>query len=329
MKRSRTLYLLAAPLAALLIAPLSADVRTRERSQVKFEGTLGRIFNMFGGKAAREGIVATVAVKGDRKAQLGDTNGQIVDLGEEKIYDLDLKKKQYQVITFDELRRQMKEQQERAAREAQKEEGREEKPENKEPKKEWELDFKADETGQKKQVAGYDTRQVIMTVTMREKGKILEEGGGMVMTADTWFGPQIKALDELGAFERRYYEKLYGTDMLGIGADQMAVLMAMYPMLKEVNERLKKEGTKLQGTALATTTVFEVVKSKAQLETEASQQNSGGSGGLSGMLARKVMKKDPPKARATIFTINHEYQEVGTNVAPTDLEIPVGLKEKK
>ena len=55
---------------------------------------------MFGGKAARDGVTSTVAVKGDRKATMNGETGQIIDLAEEKIYDLDLKKKSYKVTTF-------------------------------------------------------------------------------------------------------------------------------------------------------------------------------------------------------------------------------------
>ena len=328
MQRSRTLTLSAVALAALVIVPLSADVKTRQRTQVKLEGMLGKMYNMFGGKSAREGMASTVAVKGNRKSVMSDGGGQVIDLGEEKLYDVDVKKKEYRVTTFEELRRRIKEQQERAAKEAAKEEGREEKPAEG-PRKEWEFDFKADETGQKKQIAGYDTRQVIMTVTMREKGKALEESGGVVMTADTWFGPDIPALKELADFDRRYYEKLFGTDVMGMAADQAAMILAAYPMLKDASERLKKEGAKLQGTPLLTTTTFEAVKSQAALEAETNQQKESGGGGLGGMLARKVMKKEPAKARALIFTATNEYQEVSTTAAAADVEIPAGFKEKK
>ena len=328
MKRSWMVGLLALPLAALLASPLAADVKTREHSLVKFEGMLGRAFNLFGGKAAREGIVSTTAVKGNRKSSISDVGGQIIDLGEEKIYDLDLKKKEYRVTTFEELRRRIKEEREKAekqAREAAKEE-KEEAPSD--PGKQWEFDFKADETGQKKSIAGYDTRQVIMTVTAREKGKTLEEGGGFVMTSDTWFGPNIPSLKELAEFDRKYFEKLYGAEAMALAGEQMAMALAMYPMLKEANDRLKKEGNKLQGTALAVTTTFEGVKSKAQLEAASSQQSSGG-GGIGGMLARKMAKKEPPKPRSTVFTLQHTFQEVGTSVGTTDLDIPAGFKEKR
>ena len=328
MQRSRTQIVTAAALAALVIAPLSADVKTRQRNHVKLEGMLGKMYNLFGGKGAREGMVSTVAVKANRKASMGENSGQIIDIGEEKVYDVDLKKKEYRVTTFEELRRQIKEQQERAAKEAEKEENRTEKPEEG-PRKEWEFDFKADETGQKKQIAGYDTRQVIMTVTMREKGKALEDSGGVVLTADTWFGPDIPALKELIEFDVRYAEKLYGADVMGLGAGQAAMIMAMYPMLKDASDRLKKEGAKLQGTPLMTTWTFEGVKSKAALESETNQQKESGGGGIGGMLARKMAKKEPPKARVTVFTATNEYQEVATSVGAADLDIPAGFKEKK
>ena len=101
-------------------APAFAEVKTRDKSQVKFEGMLGRMFNLFGGKSAKEGIEGRTAVKGNRKATLNDNTGQIVDLSEEKVYDIDFKKKQYTVTTFDEIRRRMREAEERAKKEAQK-----------------------------------------------------------------------------------------------------------------------------------------------------------------------------------------------------------------
>ena len=101
----------AATFVMVLIATgfVLADVRTDEKSQVKFEGTLGRMVNFFGGRGAREGIVSTVAVKGNRKMMTTDKTAQLVDLAEEKVYELDLDKKSYTVMTFAEIRRQMEE----------------------------------------------------------------------------------------------------------------------------------------------------------------------------------------------------------------------------
>ena len=56
-------------------------MKKEERNQVSFAGALGKIFNLFGGKSAREGVVSTVAVSGDRKmTTTGDNTAQIIDL---------------------------------------------------------------------------------------------------------------------------------------------------------------------------------------------------------------------------------------------------------
>jgi hypothetical protein len=310
-------------LVGLAGAPIFAEVKTREKTAVKFEGFLGFVMK-FGGKAAREGVVNTTLVKGDRKVTFNEQTGQIIDLGEEKIYDIDFRKKEYEVTTFAELRQKMKEAQEKARKQA--ENQPEQKQEAGKPEKEYEVDFDIKETGQKKQLAGYDAREVIMTVTVREKGKTLEQSGGLVMTADSWLGPKIPAMKEAAEFDLRYWKALSGDATMS--AEQMAAVLAMFPLIGKAQERMRKENVNLDGTALATTMTFEGVKTKEQVAQE-SQQGGGGGGGLGGMLARKMMKRDEPKPRATIFTATHEVQEVSTTVNPADLQIPAGFKEKK
>src|SRR5262249_61406853 len=151
---------------------LRADVRSEEKSKIEFAGMLGRMVNLFGGKGAKEGIVSTVAVKGNRKATLNDTTGQIIDLGEEKIYELDMKKKTYKVATFDELRRRMEEAKAKAEQNAQKEQKEQAREKTAEPapkENNVEIDFDVKDTGQKKVVNGFDAHQVVMTITVREK----------------------------------------------------------------------------------------------------------------------------------------------------------------
>ena len=327
MKRSGKVCAIAVPLAVLLALPASGDVKSRDRTQVKFEGALGRIVGFFGGKAAKEGVEGFTAVKGDRKATMNDATGRIVDLAEEKVYDLDMRKKTYTVTTFDELRRRMREEQEKAKKQAEKEEPSSTKDQEK-PAKEIEVDFDVKETGQKKQIAGYDTHESVMTITVREKGKTLEDGGGLVTTSNIWLGPQIPQMKEQADFEMRYWKQLEGPEVAAMSAQQMAAVMATLPFVKTAMERMQKEGTKLQGTPLETTTVFESVKSKEQLAQAQSSSNSGG-GGLGGMLARKMMKKEEPKARATVLTLHNEVLEVATSVSASDVAIPPDFKEKK
>jgi len=315
---------IACSLLALLAVPALADVKTRDKGQVKFEGMLGTMMRMFGGKALSEGIVSTNAVKGNRKATLNDLTGRIVDLGEEKVYDLDMKKKSYTVTTFAELRQKLREAQERAAKqakEAPKEAGEPAQPSASD--KQYEFDFDVKETGQTRSIAGHDARQVVMTVTVREKGKTLEESGGMVLTTDQWLGPEIPAMKELAEFEMKYWKAIAPETAL-VSAEQMAAVAAMYPLIKPAMDRMNQEKVSLKGTPLAMLMTFEGVKSKAQIE-EASK--SSGGGGLSGMLARKIVKPDN-RPRATIFTMNSETLEIATALAATDLDIPAGFKLK-
>lgn len=286
---------------------------------------------MFGGKAAKEGIETTTAVKGDRKVMITDTTERIVDLSEEKVYEIDRSKKTYTVMTFDEMRRRMEEAREKARKDMAKQQPSDkpqEKPQEK-PTKEVDVDFDVKETGQKKQIIGYDAHETVITITVREKGMTLEESGGVVMTTSLWLGPQIPQMKELADFEIRYWKQLQGPDAAVMSADQMAAVMAMYPMVKDAMERMQKEGPKMQGTPLETTTTFEGVKSKDQLTQEQSNNSSSSGGGISGMLARKMMKKEDPKARATIFTAHNDVLEVATTVAAADLAIPPDFKEKK
>ena len=94
-------------LVAFTSAVVSADVRTDQRVKFQLGGAVGKLINMFGGKGAREGVTTTVAVKGNRKVTMSDATGQIIDLSEEKIYDLDMRKKTYKVTTFAQLRAEM------------------------------------------------------------------------------------------------------------------------------------------------------------------------------------------------------------------------------
>lgn len=328
MKRVSVAVVLAMSVCLTSGPAIRADVKTQEKGQVKFEGMLGRMMNMFGGKAAKEGVVSNVAVKGDRKASLTDNGGQIIDLGEEKVYEIDAKKKTYKVTTFEEIRRQIREAQEKAAKEAKEAEGKEQPAED---GKEMEIDFDVKETGQKKAIAGYDTREVVATITVREKGKTLEQSGGLVLTSSMWLAPTIAAMKEIQDFDRRYAKAIDVTGAAGASAEQLAAALAMYPGLQKALGRMRSEEIKMEGTPLESVLTVEGVKSPEQMSQAQEQESSGGGGGLGGMLARKVMKKkqdQPAGPKSTIMTVTHQVLSVGTTVSPSEIEVPAGFKLK-
>jgi len=339
MKRVQLAALCALLLPAALGTAVRADVKTQEKSLVKFEGALGKVIGFFGGKAAKEGITSSIAVKGDRKITLSDYGGEIVDLAEEKVYQLDTRNKTYKVKTFAEIRKEMQEAQAKAEENARRQESREAKKDSSEKQKEYEFDVSSKETGQKKNINGFDCREVITTIAVREKGKTLEQGGGMVLTADSWLGPKIPAMEEIADFNQRYARKLEGPLAIG-SAEQMAAAMAMYPALKQALSKYETSGANLDGTPIQTTVTFDGVKSQEQMAQEQKQQpedekSSGGIGGMLGGFGRKITRKKPDEGeagkspnRATIMTMTNEVLSVATAVTPQDVTIPAGYREK-
>jgi hypothetical protein len=322
---------------------LDADVKSDQKSLVKFEGMLGRVVNLFGGKAAREGVTTSVAVKGDRKASMSDSAGQIVDLKEEKIYEIDIRKKTYKVTTFAELRRRMEEAQRKAEEDAKKAQAQEKtaKPaaENKD-QKQLDVDFDLKETGQKKTINGFDTREIVMTITTHEKGKTVEQSGGLLLTSDIWMGSRIAAMQEIADFDIRYARQLAGPMVAGASAEEMAAAMAMYPMMKDAIARMRAESVKMDGTPIQTTTTIDAVKSEEQIASEQQQQQQQDSrsispsnpvGSVIGGLTRRAANRNstPAGPRATFMTMTNEVLKVATTVSDADVAIPAGFKENR
>jgi len=317
-------------IAAVLAAPaVRADVKTKQKSLVQFEGILGGMYKFFGGSAAKEGITSTVAVKGNRMSTLSDTSGEIIDLTEEKVYRLDMKKKEYKVVTFAQLREEW--QKARAEAEKNKQEMKpEDKKELEDAGKQLEFTMDVKETGQKKAIAGYDTREVIVTITGHEKGKKVEDSGGLVLTSDMWVGPKVAQLDEIADFRMRYAKAIYGETFVA-EAQQMAALLATYPAFSKMAEQNQTERRKVTGTPISTVVTFEGVKSPEQMkqQQDSSQQNASG-GGLSGMLAKKVMGGNKPvQQRTKVMTATTDILSIDTAATAEDVAIPAGFKEKK
>lgn len=320
---------------------LRADVRADQKTRVEFAGMLGRMMNLFGGKSAKDGMTSSVAVKGDRKATLSDSTGQIIDLAEEKVYDLDMRKKSYKVTTFAELRRQMEEAQKKAEEDARKEQPKEASRPADTNAPEMEVDVAVKNTGEKKTINGFDTHETVMTITVREKGKTVEQAGGMILTSDMWLTAKIAAMKEITDFDVRYAKQLYGTMIAGVSADQMATAMALYPMMKQALARMGPEFEKVQGTPIQVTTTMDSVKSEAQMAEEAKQSSSdsgssgsGGLGGLAGGFAKRLAQKragggDEAKPRTTFMTTTNDVLKVVTDVSAADLAVPAGYKENK
>ena len=318
---------------------LRADVKVDEKTKFEFAGAVGKVVNFFGGRGAREGITSAVAVRGSRKSTFNDSTGQIIDLAEEKVYDIDVKRKTYRVVTFAEIRQRMEEAKAKAEKEAREQQAKEKdgEPPAQQPESNVEIDFDVKKTGERKTINGFDTQQSVITVTVREKGKALEQSGGLQITTDVWLAPQMAAMKEIVDFDIQYAQKLHGPMVAGASPQDMAAAMALYPMMKPALERMAAEASKLEGTAIATVVKVEAVKSAEQLAAEQKQAQeeskpnlSGGVGGIIGGFARRAAAKtsggDGPQARATVMTTTSEILKIATDVSAADVALPAGFK---
>jgi hypothetical protein len=236
----------------LIVQAGRADVKTEEKTQVKFTGVLGGFMKVFGGKSVKEGIVDTVALKGNRKMTTHEDTAELVDLNEEKIYQIDIKKKTYTVMTFAQIKKQMEDALAKAKEQAAAQPDAP-KPDPKAQQQgqqptEFVVDFSMKKSGQKKVINGFNTEETVATVTIRQKDKPTQDGA-MVMTTSLWMSnPRIAALKELEEFDLRVAQKLalqFDKEMV----EQMRPAMAQYPGLGIGMGKMEIEKSKMDGTA--------------------------------------------------------------------------------
>jgi hypothetical protein len=306
-----------------------ADANVQQKTQVHLGGMIGGIANAFGGKATHEGITSNTFVKGNRRARMQEGSGEIVDLDAEKVYKLDLGRKTYTVETFDEIRKRFEEEKERAEKRSAREEKGEkgEKPEG----PEYVVDIDVKDTGQKQEINGYDTHEVVTTITVHEKGKSIEKAGGSIFKADMWIGPRIKEMKEIGDFDRRYFAKLYGKEFGAADMQQMAVLIATNPMFAKAAKAFADKRSTFDGTPIRTIMTFEGV---AGTEQQASGDQGGGAptgiGSALGGLMKRAHRRDADSGpqRSTLFDSTTEILKASATATSADVSIPAGFTQK-
>jgi hypothetical protein len=325
---------------AWAVPSLHADANIREKVVTTFEGSLGRLAGMFGGSTMRDSVTSSVAVKGNRLMRRSEVTGQIVDLDEQKVYTLDLKKKEYRVQTFAELEAQADQARADAEKRVQQMPLDERADAPQQPTSEMTVDVDVKDTGQHKSIVGQDAREVVLTATMRHEGHTLEDGGGFVITTDEWLVPTVPALEEVDQFDLKYFQTVYG-QAFSFDPQQMAQLDALFPAFKTLATRAQAERGRVQGTAVSSTTTFDSVKSAEQMREEAQQhrqqqeqqqqqQLGGGGVNVGGMFGNRISPVSTPvQQRTRTMATTRDVLSIEATVTPADLAIPAGYKEKK
>ncbi len=302
-----------------------ADANVQEKTQLHLGGAIGGIANAFGGKATHEGITSDTFVKGNRRARITEGSSEIVDLDAEKVYRLDLGRKTYTVETFDEIRKRFEEQKERAEKRSARQDNAE-KPQG----PEYEVDIDVKDTGQKQAINGYDTHEVVTTITVHEKGKPIEKSGGGIFKADMWIGPRIKEMREIGDFERRYFAKLYGKEFGAADMQQMAMLIATNPMFAKAAKAFADKRSSFDGTPIRTILTFESVAGTEQASSDEGGGSPTGIGSALGGLMKRARRRDSDSGpqRSTLFDSTSEILKASATATSSDVSIPPGFTQK-
>jgi hypothetical protein len=321
----RSITMMAAGCAFVAAACL-ADASVDQKTQVKFGGSMGGMINAFGGKATHEGSTSTTYVRGDRKAVVHETTGEIVDLDAEKIYYLDYGRKTYKVVTFDELRKEFEEQRARAEKQSQ----REVKNQKKEGP-EYDIDFDVKDTGAKEVINGFNTHEVIVTITVHEKGKKVDQSGGVVLTSDMWMGPHLAAMKEIGDFDRRYFAKLYGKEFGAADMAQMATLMASNPAFGKAMKALSEKSASFNGSPIRTIMTVEAVAGSEQQQADSDESGGGATSIIGGFMKRAQQRKQSEGGQANrskLLDSSVEVTRAATTASAADVAIPAGFSQR-
>lgn len=320
---------------ALSASSMLADFSYRESSKITGGAMAGmmKVAGVFS-KSAREPMESTVAVKGNRMARRSNTHLNLIDLDSHTITDVDLQKKTYSVMTFDEMRQVM--------------ENLAKKMKEKKKDNEAEVTFKvsADVTGKQKQIAGYDAKEVLIKMAMDVTDPKNKQSGAMVVMTDIWMADNVSGYAEVTNFSRKMAEQLNW-------APGNSMFMAQPELAKGMTEAFK-EVSKLNGAPVFQITVMGPEGMPAPAgdpQTAAAQQEQkpkpsvgkalgGALGGRLGGFGRKKAEPAPQadeqaqesqQAGAANAGVLIEMQTEYSAFAPTAdaslFEIPAGFKQ--
>ncbi|MEP6716765.1 MAG: hypothetical protein ABJC09_14435 [Terriglobia bacterium] len=305
-------------LAAQAASP--ADFQYQETTQMTGGSALAAM-KMAGtfSKAARQATdptVSSVYIQGNRMARVSPLSTEIIDLDNRTITNIDHSRKQYTVMTFEQLKRQM----ELAAARMQSEQAKQ-KPSSLPNDTRMDFAVKVRETGAEKDISGVPAKEAILNLTLTASSTKSSDTGALAMTNDMWMAADIPGYAAVRAFYTRYSAEMGA--MVGESVSRsMAAMPAgmgegMAAMMKEVSRlkgvpilQIMRIGTSINGEPLpaaseaplpdsggSTPSGSDVAKSVGSAAAASALKGlAGGLGGFGGFGRSKKPKEDAPTA---------------------------------
>ena len=267
----KPLTLLPACILAATSLLAHADFTYQESTQITGGSVVGmmKLAGTFSRQARQAGdpVLTTVTVKGDRMARVTRDHTEIIDLDAASITSIDHFKKQYTVLTFEQMRQQM---------EATMAKARAQQAQHPQPVADTnpqannvnvQFTVKVRNTDASRDVAGLSAKESILTMTAgaTEANTAQQPGqtASFAITNDMFLAPDIPGYDEVRDFYRRYALKM-GTVFSGsLNTQTMAMMQqpaagkAMADMIAEMSKlkgipvlQIMRMGTSLDGAPL-------------------------------------------------------------------------------
>jgi hypothetical protein len=314
---------------ALSAATMFADFSYRESTKVTGGAIAGmlKVAGVFS-KAAREPIESTVAFKGNRMAHRSQNQMSLIDLDAKTITNVDFQKKQYSVMTFEQMRqaledmsKKMKEEQAKKGNDA-----------------EMKLRVSADPTGKSKDINGQNAKEILMKIAMDITDKKNNQTGTMVVYSDMWLA-EVPGYGEVKDFYLKMAKELNWTPGGNIFMQQPEIAKGISEAYKEA---AKLNGTPVfqkmsmgpEGIAPPNADAPAPTAKEDKPKVNAGSVLGGALGGRFG-LGRKKQEPAPEPAPAqgqaqgagALIEMETQYSNFATTADVSLFEIPAGFKQ--
>jgi hypothetical protein len=248
-------YLFRATLLTLTLAlptALFADYSYQETTQITGGSMLSmlKMAGTFSSQARKAGdpVVSSIYLKGNRLANVSADSIEIIDLDKETVTNIEVAKRTYTVITFQQMRDQVaKARQQMESQKAPQPAAQAAAPANPD-NVQMSFDVKVRETGSTKQVSGLDAKEAIMTMTMNATDQTTQQTGAMAVTNDMWLVPEVPGYSQIADFYKRMASKM-GNMTAGIGMD-LSKMVAQNPGASQALQDMGKEMQKIKGVPI-------------------------------------------------------------------------------
>ena len=212
-------------------------------SMAKFAGAFSKSAHQM-----TDPVNSTILVKGNRMAHINPDSTEVIDLDQETITRMDHAKKQYTVVTFQEMKAAMEEAMRKA--QAQPQQAPTPQPASTTPPPDLKFKVTVTNTGATKQVAGLSAAESILKMSAEAKDQQSGQTGSLAITNDMWMVPEIPGYSEVKDFNNRMAIKMgtvFGGAMPSMSPQMLSAQPGMYSGMAD----MAKEMSKLKGVPVS------------------------------------------------------------------------------